>query len=212
LINVLIFRVAVCFERASHRLPASALAPFNKHGGLIVTLAVTYQSIADELYAAHDKAVDATAVEAAYGAVCQRIFEDIRAAGFASASVSIADKTNLRANPLVSSILTKLHFISLSSGLYHSPLPLILTLHVLWMLSCGTGVGCCGGAGGDGAGPRGGLPQRALRQARAVRAGLRAVPPRLLQQRYERDCGDEIVIVSGRGLIFLLFSFSFPLY
>lgn len=67
-----------------------------------VVFVLTYQSIANELYAAHDKSVDATAVFEAYQRVCRGILTEIQAAGFSSLSLSAADKVNLNSNPLVS--------------------------------------------------------------------------------------------------------------
>jgi len=67
-----------------------------------VVFVLTYQSIANELYAAHDKSVDATAVFEAYQRVCKGILTEIKAAGFSSLSLSAADKVNLNSNPLVS--------------------------------------------------------------------------------------------------------------
>jgi hypothetical protein len=62
---------------------------------------LTYQTIADELYAAHDKQVDAAAVGAAYTAVCQRIAEQLRGAGFQTVTVAIADKKHIGVDAMV---------------------------------------------------------------------------------------------------------------
>lgn len=65
-----------------------------------VVFVLSYQSIADELYASHDKSVDATAVSAAYQNVCQGILQGIKAAGFSHLSLATSDKINLTMNPM----------------------------------------------------------------------------------------------------------------
>lgn len=68
---------------------------------LSLIFVLTYQSIADELYAMHDKSVDSSAVLTAHGVVCSRILADVKAAGFTSVLVSIADQKNLQSSPMV---------------------------------------------------------------------------------------------------------------
>lgn len=82
-------------------LATTALSTFPRTT-LAVYFVLSYQTIADELYASHDKAVDAAAVEAAYLAVCTRIAEQLRDAGYRTVTTAIADKKYLRLDPLVS--------------------------------------------------------------------------------------------------------------
>lgn len=81
-------------------LATVALSTFSR-STLAVYFVLSYQTIADELYASHDKAVDAAAVEAAYLAVCTRIATQLREAGYRSVTTAIADKQYLRLDPLV---------------------------------------------------------------------------------------------------------------
>lgn len=83
-----------------YRLSSSIIDMFPR-SSVAVVFVLTYQSIANELYAAHDKSVDATAVFAAYQKVCRGILTEIKAAGFLNLSLSSADKVNLNSNPLV---------------------------------------------------------------------------------------------------------------
>lgn len=69
-----------------------------------VVFVLTYQSIANELYASHDKSIDANTVFDAYQEVCNRILTEIKVAGFSSISLSSADKVNLTINPMVNNI------------------------------------------------------------------------------------------------------------
>lgn len=87
-----------------NRLATAALAPFSRCA-IAVFFVLTYQSIADELYATHDKTVDAAAVQSAYATVCQRIVDEVKAAGFAAVSVSTADKTHLHLDPQVCAMM-----------------------------------------------------------------------------------------------------------
>ena len=88
-----------------YRLSTNALKPFPKTK-LVVIFVLTYQSIADELYAMHDKAVIASAVEEAYLSVYKRIVGDIQSAGFTTICIATADKAHLKGNPMVSSLLS----------------------------------------------------------------------------------------------------------
>ena len=62
---------------------------------------LTYQSIADELYATHDKSVDSSAVLTAHTEVCNCILGDVKAAGFSELLVSVADQKNIQQSPMV---------------------------------------------------------------------------------------------------------------
>ena len=74
---------------------------FPRTSVVAVVFVLSYQSIADELYASHDKSVDATAVSNAYQRVCTGILGDIKSAGFSHVTLCAADKDNFKTNPLV---------------------------------------------------------------------------------------------------------------
>lgn len=82
------------------RVPSATLGLFPRTS-LSLIFILTYQSIADELYATHDKSVDSSAVLQAHTEVSNRILGDVKAAGFTDVLVSIADQKNLQQNPMV---------------------------------------------------------------------------------------------------------------
>lgn len=81
-------------------LPSATLGLFPRTA-LSLIFVLTYQSIADELYATHDKSVDSAALRTAHAEVCGRILSDVKAAGFQDLLVTIADQANLQHSPMV---------------------------------------------------------------------------------------------------------------
>lgn len=81
-------------------LPSATLGLFPR-AALSLIFVLTYQSIADELYATHDKSVDSTALRTAHAEVCSRILSDVKTAGFTDLLVTVADQANLQHSPMV---------------------------------------------------------------------------------------------------------------
>ena len=82
-------------------MSANILNLFPTSSPLSIVTVLSYQSIAAELYAAHNQAVDESAVLAAHCTTCAHVFEDVKAAGFTAITVAVSDKEKLGTNPVV---------------------------------------------------------------------------------------------------------------
>ena len=80
---------------------------FPKTATVALVFALTYQSVAAELYAANNQAVDAPSVHHAFQATCESIFSDVKTAGFSSIALSVADVEKWKAttDPMASAII-----------------------------------------------------------------------------------------------------------
>jgi hypothetical protein len=158
------------------RLPQDVLKNFS-HKMISFVIVFDKQSVAAELAAdtaaagANTDVDSAAAVRAACITACELVIKDAHLAGCTTLSIACSEWTRQTADPVVGFLL----LFCLRSNEKHAGLTLFADLHTV--------NGDQRGAERHGEGFRADVPVLAVHQAAAVRAGLRAVHKRLLQQR-----------------------------